>query len=216
MRVVYLHGFASSPGSTKARFFKQRFEQCGVHVTVPDLAAGDFEHLTITGQLKVVEQSAGGGPGLVLAGSSMGGYLAALYAARHPEVACMILMAPAFGFAVRLRETLGPGEMRRWRETGWRSVFHYGDAHERELSYALIEDAVRYQEFPEVAQPALILHGTQDDVVPAAYSERYARLHPNVRLVLLDSGHELTDVTGRLWEEASRFLGIDGSRPAQV
>ena len=216
MRVVYLHGFASGPGSTKARFFRRQFERCGVESTVPDLAAGDFERLTITGQLTVVERAAGSGPGLVLAGSSMGGYLAALYAARHPEVERLILMAPAFGFVSRLEASVGPAGMTRWRETGSRTVFHYGDGSDRRLSYTLIEDGRRYEDFPEVTQPALILHGTLDDVVPAAYSEQFARTHPNVRLVLLHSGHELTDVTSRLWEETARFLSLDGSGPAQV
>ena len=31
----------------------------------------------------------------------MGGYLAALYASRHPEIDRMVLLAPAFGFGTR-------------------------------------------------------------------------------------------------------------------
>ena len=48
MKYIYLHGFASGPGSTKARFFRDRFAEAGRELRVPDLAAGDFEHLTIT------------------------------------------------------------------------------------------------------------------------------------------------------------------------
>jgi pimeloyl-ACP methyl ester carboxylesterase len=95
-RVVYLHGFASSPQSTKARFFGDRFAELGVGFEVPDLAAGDLEHLTISGQLRVIEQACRG-EAVMLMGSSMGGYLAALYAAKHPEVTKLVLMAPAFG-----------------------------------------------------------------------------------------------------------------------
>ena len=40
--VVYLHGFASGPGSKKARFFGDRFAARGVPFLVPDLAAGNF------------------------------------------------------------------------------------------------------------------------------------------------------------------------------
>ena len=83
-RILYLHGFASGPGSSKARFFRQRLEAAGGRVEIPDLAAGDFEHLTLTGQLAVIERAAGG-EAVSLIGSSMGGYLAALYAQRHPE-----------------------------------------------------------------------------------------------------------------------------------
>jgi predicted esterase YcpF (UPF0227 family) len=52
-RIIYLHGFASGPGSSKARFFRERLERIGAAVEVPDLAAGDFEHLTITGHVNL-------------------------------------------------------------------------------------------------------------------------------------------------------------------
>ena len=213
--IIYLHGFASSPGSSKARFFRQKFEEYGISIEVPELDCGDFEHLTITDQLEVIERVAGGRP-VTLIGSSMGGYVAALYAARDPEVERLVLLAPAFGFGRRWPETLGRAEMERWRETGWKTVFHYGEGRERRLSYQLIEDALGYEDFPAVSQPTLILHGIRDDVVPAELSERFATLHPNVRLILLASGHELTDVTGSLWAETASFLGLKDASKAQV
>ena len=85
MRLIYLHGFASGPMSNKAQFFRRRFEEIGVEMQIPDLSEGNFETLTISGQLRVIERIAGGAD-VRLIGSSMGGYLAALYAARHPEV----------------------------------------------------------------------------------------------------------------------------------
>src|SRR5690242_18860196 len=108
--IVYLHGFASGPNSSKARHFRDRLQRAGFTVAVPDLAGGDFEHLTISGQLRVLEQGAGSGP-VDLIGSSMGGYLAALYAARHSAVERVILLAPAFRFNARWRERLGAAEM---------------------------------------------------------------------------------------------------------
>jgi predicted esterase YcpF (UPF0227 family) len=77
MRIVYLHGFASSPQSGKARFFAAKFRALGVPFTAPQLDEGNFEGLTISGQLKVVEQAVGQDH-VVLMGSSLGGYLAAL------------------------------------------------------------------------------------------------------------------------------------------
>ena len=204
-RVLYLHGFASGPNSTKARHFRQRLEQAGVAVDVPDLAAGDFEHLTLTGQLRVIERAAAGEP-VALVGSSMGGYLAALYAARHPEVHRLVLMAPAFGFARRWTEYLGPAQVEEWRRTGAMEVMHYGDNRNRLLSYALLEDAAGYEEFPDFAQPALIFHGEHDDVVPVEFSVRFAATHPNVRLEVVNSGHELIDVLDHMGRCAEEFL----------
>ena len=46
---------------------------------IPILDEGRFEELTISGQLRVIERAVGGQPAILM-GSSLGGYLAALYA----------------------------------------------------------------------------------------------------------------------------------------
>ncbi len=167
---------------------------------------GDFEGLTITGQLKLVERIAGGGA-VVLVGSSMGGYVAALYAARHPEVAKLVLLAPAFYFPRRWMETLDPEKAAAWQRDGKMGVFHYSEGMIRDIGYQLVKDAAQYEPAPNVTQPTLLFHGLKDDVVPAAYSRGFAAAHPaNVILRLLDSGHELTDVLERIWLEAEGFL----------
>lgn len=210
---IYLHGFASSPASTKARFFRERLEAEGCRVEIPDLSEGDFENLTITGQLRVIERLAGGRR-LTLIGSSLGGYLAALYAARHPETERLLLLAPAFGFARRWAATLGR-ELEQWKQNGYRMVFHYGERRFLPIRYRLIEDGLEYEDEPAVSQPTLIFHGLRDSVVPAETSRRFARGRPNVRLELLDSDHELTDVLDQIWTSAQAFLlGLETARPA--
>ena len=204
-RIIYLHGFASGPSSKKAQYFRQRFASQGVEVEIPDLAEGDFEGLTLTGQLRVVEKAALGEP-VSLIGSSMGGYLAALYAARHPETDKVVLMAPAFGFARRWAESLGPERMEEWKRAGRLAVYHYADQQERELGYQLMEDALQYEDYPAVTQPALVFHGKNDETVPHEYSVQFAAGRQNARLELVDSGHELTDVLDLMWTEIRRFL----------
>ncbi len=203
--ILYLHGFASSPSSSKARFFRERLERAGARVEVPDLSAGDFEHLTISGQLAVMDRTAAEQT-VALMGSSMGGFLAALYAARHYEVTRLVLLAPAFGFARRWPSRLGPNSVEEWRAKGSMEFFHYGENRMRSLSYGLLEDAEQYEDFPEFRQPALIFHGADDDVVPVQYSEQFAASHPNVRLEVLDSGHELLNVLEHMAERVVPFL----------
>src|SRR5271169_366673 len=198
MRIIYLHGFASGPASKKASFFRERIPA----LEVPDLAAGDFEHLTISGQLKLVEDLAGG-ERVALIGSSLGGYLAALYGARHPEAVKLVLMAPAFGF---VRRWAAAPEAESWRTTGYLEVYHYGEKRTCRLSYQFIEDALGYVDFPDCQQPTLIFHGVKDDTVPARVSSEFAAAHPNARLRLLDSDHELLDVLEIIWQGTESFL----------
>ncbi len=150
--------------------------------------------------------STAAGQPVSLAGSSMGGYLAALYAARHPEVRRVVLFAPAFDFARRWAECLGPEQVGEWRRTGAMDVFHYGENRNRKLSYRLLEDAAQYEPYPDFRQPALIFHGAHDDVVPAAYSQQFASTHPNALLEVLDSGHELLNVLDYMGPKVVAFL----------
>jgi pimeloyl-ACP methyl ester carboxylesterase len=205
MRYIYLHGFASSPQSSKAQYFAARFAERGLNLRVPALDDGDFEKLTLSRQLRIVEREAGGDC-CVLIGSSMGGYVAALAAARMPHVQKLVLLAPAFAFPSRWRDVFGPEKLARWKSEGAIALYHYGERRERLLGYQLIEDAAGFEDFPDFQQPALILHGLRDDVVPVSLSEAFAATHAHVRLQAFESGHELTDVLPGLWAAAEEFL----------
>ena len=179
--IIYLHGYGSGPQSIKGQFFRRKFEQQGVEVRLPDLVEGDFEGLTIGRQMAVAERVANHGEPCIVMGSSLGGYLAALYAKRHPEVERVILLAPALHFPSRVQNLQHP---------------------------SLLADAPNWEAEPDFQQPGLILHGRRDDVVPAELSIEFAASHPNVKLVLLESDHALTDVLERLWEETWNFLNV--------
>ncbi len=207
MRVLYLHGFASSPSSRKAQVFAERLREAGVRCDIPALDGGDFSALTISGQLAVIDQAAAGEP-VTLIGSSMGGYLAALYAASHPSVERVVLLAPAFGFARRWPQRLGEAAVARWRAEGSMEVFHYAAGERRRVGIALLDDGVQYPDFPDVRQPALLFHGKLDDVVPYTFSEEFQALHPEAQLHLFESGHELTDVLDEMWRLTATFLGL--------
>lgn len=205
MRYCYLHGFASGPGSGKARYLSGALATAGLHLEIPALDDNDFEHLTITRQLAVIERHLHCDP-VCLIGSSMGGYLAALYAASHPEVARIVLLAPALGFAPLFQRTLPHAELTHWRETGWREVPHHGTGTTRKVWYELLEDALRYPASPDFTQPALLFHGVHDETVPISLSRDFARNHRNVEMFELDSGHELLNVLDRIAELTVPFL----------
>jgi len=205
-RLAYLHGFASGPGSTKAQHFKARFAERDMVLDVPDLAP-DFTHMTIGSMLAIVDTILDGGP-TILFGSSLGGYLAALAAARRPDrVPGLVLMAPAFGFVASWERSVGERTMAAWRRRGTLPVYHYGRRREEPLSIALVDEARAFDAEPDPTCPALVLHGRRDKSVPLEMGEAFVARRPDRRrLVAYDAGHELTEVLDDLWEESLRFL----------
>jgi pimeloyl-ACP methyl ester carboxylesterase len=207
MRYLYLHGFASGPLSHKAQFFREKLASTGVSLEIPGLDQGDFEHLTVTRQLDVITRLLAPQPAILI-GSSMGGYLAALYASEHPEIKRMVLLAPAFGFASRWGAVFGEDKVAEWRLRGYAEVYHYATRDMRRLSIDLLNDSGRHPGYPVCSQPALIFHGANDDVVPLAASEVWVKENRQARLVRMDSGHELLDVLEPIWERAAPFLQL--------
>ncbi len=229
MRIVYLHGFASGPRSSKAQFFGHKFAELGVPFSAPELDEGDFQQLTLTRMVAVAEREIeraldpnsgfGGGEAgeperkVVLFGSSLGGFLATVCAARYPAlVDRLVLMAPALHFAQRWRARFSADELAQWKQDGFKPFYHYGLKEQSRLGYGFVEDAERYPDQPDFPQPALILHGKSDPVVPSSASEDFAARHGNIRLRLYPSGHELTDVLEPMWTEVAAFLGLSPGR----
>lgn len=203
---VYLHGFASSPQSRKAQFFRDRLAQRGIPLAIPALDENNFAHLTISRMLAVVEQHAAH-ENVTLFGSSLGGYLAALFAQRHPErVRGLVLMAPAFRLAERWAARIGAETTARWEATGTMDYFHYGEKRDLPLHWNFLADARRYDAYPPITPPTVIFHGSADDVVPLEDSLEIAARHPHVRLQVMHSDHELGDCLEEMWQQTDLFL----------
>ena len=214
--LVYLHGFASGPSSSKAQVLKQRFAALGVPMALPDLNEGEggFERLTVTRMIAATRAAMAraraesglpaDGP-VALLGSSLGGYTSALVAAREPSVVAAVLLAPAFCFPERLEKRIrdeDPGVLDR----GFFETFHYARNQNCRIATDIVTDGRQYEAWPEVRCPALIIHGKRDDVVPVDLSREFSKSRQNVKLLELDDDHQLTSSVERIWTEARAFL----------
>ncbi|QLE58494.1 YqiA/YcfP family alpha/beta fold hydrolase [Nostoc sp. TCL26-01] len=212
-RYIYLHGFASSPKSAKAQDMSQRFAQISTQLTIPDLNAGDFSQLTITRQIQqvaaiILKDSLP----VTLIGSSLGGLTAAHLAQQYSQVERLVLLAPAFGFLSHWLPKLGEETVQRWQQTGYELVYHYGEGRSLPLSYNFVTDATQYSE--NILQrpiSTLIIHGTQDEVIPIIASRDFGRSRPWVELVELDSDHSLSNVTEEIWQAIRLFCQLPES-----
>jgi uncharacterized protein len=210
--VFYLHGFASSPNSTKVGYFSDRLREHGVTVRCPDFNQPDFSTLTLTRMLDQLATELGAldGNRATLIGSSLGGTLAILAAARFPpQVDRLVLLAPAVMFAKPGHHLLPPERVEEWRRRGALPFFHYADNAERELSFAFYEDSLAYDAFnAAIGQPALIFQGLRDTSVDYRTVEAFASTRPNVTLSLLDDDHQLIASLPRIWNDVQPFLGL--------
>jgi len=208
MEFIYLHGWASSPKSQKAQFFKRQFAQLGIPLYIPDLNETDFYHLTLTRQIAHIEALLTEQP-VTLIGSSLGGLTALWLAERNTQIQQLITMAPALGFLEHCRDIVGEAAYTAWQNAGELSVFHYAWQTHTKISYAFIEDMAHYSDANLQRQlPTLILHGVQDAVISIQSSRDFSAQRSWVTLQEFESDHQLTDVQDQLWEATQRFLKL--------
>jgi pimeloyl-ACP methyl ester carboxylesterase len=210
--IFYLHGFASSAQSTKARYFQERLSERRRTLVCPDFNGPDFRAMTMTRMLDQLEQAIGQSPDrpVALIGSSLGGTLAILAAERFgPRVDRVVLMAPAVMFAKPGHHLLPPERIDEWRRKRSLPFFHYAFGEERELDFGFYEDSLRYDALGAAfGQPTLIFQGLSDRSVDPKTVEEFSRGRPNVMLSLLEDDHQLIASLSRMWNSISPFLGL--------
>jgi uncharacterized protein len=211
MRVVYLHGFASSARSSKAAFFAAKLAGHGVSLETPDLNEPDFSTLTVSRMISQVAEAIDAAEGPVaLIGSSLGGFVAVQTARqRAARVHRLVLLAPALDFGGnRIRELGGRG-LEDWKGSNTLNVFHYGYGRVVPVHYELYSDASRYDSFTALLTlPIQVFQGRRDAAVEPEMVERWSKDRPNVELHMLDDDHQLLGSLDYIWKAMERFLEL--------
>jgi len=187
---AYCHGFLSDEKSTKGQWLKQKLNDAysGTNLKTLNLNAGP-DASTITPETGVeaineffeesVRRSGRDREDVKirLVGSSLGGYVAALYASRYPSrVQSLTLICPSFDMKSRWHTVWGPEIMQKWKEEGGRIFKGFNERPDVRIPYSFVESCFKAPDFPVVTCPTVILHGTQDEVVTPSVSERYIKL----------------------------------------
>jgi uncharacterized protein len=219
--VLYVHGFTSTRGGEKAEALElacasRKWTFASFDFRGHGQSTGSLLELRGTGLLEdldaIRDYLAGRGVrGLCPVGSSMGGWAAAWFTSRHPaSVPACVLIAPALDFLRSRWTALTETERENWRQTGRLTV--RSQWNEAELGYGLVEEI---ELFPidllakELARPALIFHGLQDDVVPIADTIRFLErtAHPSMELrIYKDGDHRLLNRKDEMAEAACNFF----------
>lgn len=203
---ILCHGFLSGKRSTTNKTLTRLLNAQGIATFAFDFfgqgdSEGPFEALTTTtavaqahSALDLVRQK--GFRQLGLMGSSFGGLVATLTAARRHDLACLALKCPVVDFAEELRLTLGEAEMAAWQATDTIPNI-MGGAERIRLRYAFYEDCLRriaYEPAKTITAPTLIVQGDQDECVPLHQSQQLAAALtcPNRMELLPGADHQFT------------------------
>jgi predicted esterase YcpF (UPF0227 family) len=188
--LIYIHGFNSSPASSKAQLLKAKLEAKGRGA---EYAAPALSHSPAQAAA-VLDSLARRHPGAALVGSSLGGYYATYLAEKHGVRA--VLVNPAVRPYELLRPALGT---QRNLHTG--AEYEFSERHLTELA-AL--------EVPAIQRPEryLLMVETGDEVLD--YREAVARYHGCRQIVIEGGDHGFSDF-GLYLDTVLEFCEASGS-----
>lgn len=191
--VIFSHGFGSNfrelehhgDGFAKAGICCLFFDFCGGGRL--SLSDGIMEEMTIESECADLETVIAAAKELdyidseciFLLGESMGGLVSALVAAKHQDVVrALVLWYPAFSI---------PEDAQRRHMVGEKEVF--GIVLGKDFDAQAMKIDV-YGRISEYRRPILLLHGTEDPVVPLSCSEETMSVCENARLIVMSgAGH---------------------------
>lgn len=200
--VMFLGGYRSDMTGTKALYLEERCRARGQEFVRFDYSGhgasgGDFSAGTIgiwKDDASAVLDRIIKAPRVVLAGSSMGGWIALLLALSRPaRAAGMVGIAAAPDFTRAMRDALNAAQQREIQEKGFAHVPSDYSPEPYLVTRALLEDGEthclldRAHDFPA---PLRLVQGMKDADVPwqTAYRIKNALKNTDVKVLLVENG----------------------------
>ncbi|HEX9983378.1 MAG TPA: YqiA/YcfP family alpha/beta fold hydrolase [Thermoanaerobaculia bacterium] len=185
MRVLYFHGFASSPASAKIVALRPLLEP-DIELHTPDLNRPDFEHLDFEQIVAHVLEEGRRIEPRVIVGSSLGA-IVALEVVRRGLVAPLVLIAPAIGIGHRWMTKLPDGDPVR--------VFNHARGEDAWIHRAFFEQLEKLDcDAEPPASRVTVIMGRADETVPfALVEEAWTRWEQSGKLRPGSRFHEIAD-----------------------
>jgi pimeloyl-ACP methyl ester carboxylesterase len=157
-RVLYFHGFASSPHGRKVDRLRGILEPEGFEIVAPDMNVPSFRWLDFEEMVTLGAATARERPPDVIVGSSLGS-LVALSVARECSDVPIVLIAPAFAIGDRWMTKIPAGDPI--------TVFNYATNGDAQIHRRFFEQmsGIKVDERPPTS-PVTVLMGRLDESIP--------------------------------------------------
>lgn len=208
--LVYLHGFASSPDSSKSKFLESKLSDTGVKFYSPRCNTPDFGHQLVSRNIKMLDNLISGltDTEIILAGSSLGGLTASIWAQLNPlRCTGLFLICPAFDLTHYFSILIGEKYMKVWQANGFLPLPD-DQGKDIPVHWEFISDLNNLPQRPAISLPCTIIHGTSDSTIPIDSSRRCAIEFPHIKLIETGDEHSMSSSYDIIWNELHNFLAL--------
>ena len=175
--LYYIHGYQSSPESTKGTLFQRKLHAKAIHYRT-----GKPEDIVISDCLNKIASEIENDPTVALIGSSLGGFLAAATALDNPNVHTLILLNPAIPPPSLDINTI------------------------TDMPKHILKDMITPRLFHQTLDTEItILRGTEDNIIPDNWILEFAKAQ-KAKIQLLHDDHQFTHNLERLPQIISDIL----------
>jgi uncharacterized protein len=182
--VVLCHGFMGYKDSWTNRTLSETLAQKGIATLRFDFfghgeSEGELQDLLLTTFIAQTESAIAmirghGFTRVGLLGSSFGGLVALLVAAKVPTLSALALRCPVSDFPTLLQQRFGRMAIELWRRLG-RVPDSFGHIPVHYRFYEDWEQHNAYRAAEAVIVPTIVVHGQNDEVIPLAQSQELIR-----------------------------------------